>query len=396
MKKLLSAVCLLLTAALLCACGSNALSAADSLCADIRQDSSATYGYEPMTDSAPSPYNEFKSAAVNFSLKTLAAMYDGENAVFFSPAALFSSLALLENAATGSTQTQIKKAVNPELGLSGLNESSGYFLSRLESIADGDSKITVSGSVFFNEGSAVSSELLKTNVNFYNQALFRLDFAEADSLKRVNTFIGEQSLGGCTDLFKKLDKDLGLASSAVMSDEWISAFAQSDGNMTGTEYLLEGKGCKGFIKDFKNTPARFIALLPDKDISSLLGALDSEKLAEFISSMNVFKTAEIIIKPIKAEAAADFSDVLRSMGIDEAFSQGKFGGISFGKKAAVGAISQYASLSIDKNGANTDQDVKSESQKAEAETSLAFDRPYIYMIIDNESGIPVFMGIENP
>ena len=396
MKKFLMAVCSVLLTVLLCACGSDALSVGVSLCADIRQDSSATYGYEPMTSSAPTSYNEYKSAAVNFSLNTLSALYDGSSPVFFSPSALFSSLSLLENAATGSTQIQIKKAVNPETGLSGLNESSGYFFSRLGSIADGDCKISVNGSIFFNEGNAVSSEFLKTNVNYYNQAVFRLDFAEEDSLKKVNDFIGEQSLGNCRGLFKKLEKDVNLASSALMSDEWISAFELKDGNLTGVEYLLEGKNCKGFIKDFKNTSARFVALLPDKDLGSFLNALDAEKLAKIIGSMNVFRTADIIIKPIKAETAADFSDILRSMGIDEAFSQGKFGGVSFGKKAAVGAIGQYASLSIDQNGANSDRTVKPENQKAEAETALTFDRPYIYMIIDNESGIPVFMGIENP
>ena len=135
--------------------------------------------------------------------------------------------------------------------------------------------------IFFEENTPVSGSVLRTNVSYYNHGLFKLNFSDSSSLDKANGYISEKSGGKAKELLSALSGNMTLSGTTVISDSWLGCFDESGSDMlTGTEYLLKGKSCKGFIKDFKGTPCKFVALLPDKDVSDLLKALNSESYSE--------------------------------------------------------------------------------------------------------------------
>ena len=332
MKKLLTAISLILAAVILASC---ALSENDSLSADTKPEEGATYGYTNETAS-PSSYSEYRTAATDFSLEMLRNAYDGKDTVI-PTAGLYSSLSLLNNIASGTTQLELKTLLGKKASATAINEGNGYFVSRLEAIKTKKASVKLDNNIFFEENTPVSGSVLRTNVSYYNHGLFKLNFSDSSSLDKANGYISEKSGGKAKELLSALSGNMTLSGTTVISDSWLGCFDESGSDMlTGTEYLLKGKSCKGFIKDFKGTPCKFVALLPD----------------------------------------------------------GSFSGLTFRKTASTGAIAQYCSVNINAAGVNTSDKVKAKSKKQEAETKLSFDRPYVFFIIDNESNIPIISGIK--
>ena len=391
MKKLCVIISIILVAAIL---GSCALSEGDSLSAKTKRDSSATYGFKKTETSSPATYPDFKSAATDFAFKLLRSSQKDNEDVIIPVAGLFESLAMLCNASSGETQKELKKLIAEKSSLTSVNEGSGYFVSRLEAVKSKNSCVKLDNNIFFDNNTPVSGELLQKNVNYLNQGMFRLDFSDSASLDKADEYVKSRSGGEADKLIKKLSKDMTLSGTTVISDSWLGCFEDSSDSLEGVEYLIKNKFCKGFIKDLKNTPCKFVALMPDGDIGEMLGKLNSESYFKLLESMNIFKTAKVRLEGFKLEASRDFSDDVKKAGVSGIFDNGDFAGLTFGKKASVGEIDQYCSVTINSAGVNTSERVKAKSEKIEAETELSFDKPYVFMIIDNESNVPIVAGIK--
>jgi hypothetical protein len=51
--------------------------------------------------------------------------------------------------------------------------------------------------------------------------------------------------------------------------------------LNGTEFYISDKNCEGFIKDLKNTPSKFVAVMPKKGgVDELLKKLDGYSFTE--------------------------------------------------------------------------------------------------------------------
>ena len=174
MKKLLTAISLILAAVILASC---ALSENDSLSADTKPEEGATYGYTNETAS-PSSYSEYRTAATDFSLEMLRNAYDGKDTVI-PTAGLYSSLSLLNNIASGTTQLELKTLLGKKASATAINEGNGYFVSRLEAIKTKKASVKLDNNIFFEENTPVSGSVLRTNVSYYNHGLFKLNFSDS-------------------------------------------------------------------------------------------------------------------------------------------------------------------------------------------------------------------------
>ena len=169
--------------------------------------------------------------------------------------------------------------------------------------------------------------------------------------------------------------------------------------MRSTEpvYLNDGKA-QGFVKPYASGYS-FIAMLPNEGIS----------LGDYISSMNSGKIVTqikaeepqpvlAILPKFSAKYATELSDVLRNNGMPDAFDQMK---ADFSGMADVTPGYLYISRVIHKTAIDVDE----RGTKAGAVTAVemsknaalmmnvvSLDRPFVYMIIDNESSLPIFIG----
>lgn len=401
MKRVLSIILILILAAAFSSC-SGKLSDSDSLSAGVEAEGS--YEFISGETSSPNAYNSYISAVQGFSLEMLREFSSGDENVLFSPVLLHSQLALIENAAAGDTRGAVKKQIGKNLSLSELNECNGYFFSRIAALSSDKSYVKLTGNLFLNDGTVVSQDFLEKNAGYFRQNVFRMKLSE--SAEKISAYIDEQSGG----VFKKVSLDAGdgvlALSTALLRDKWLDGYTKKNLKaeifrgtkgeqdatlMKSTEYYLRGKRCEGFVKDFKNTPCKLIALLPEDDADDLLGGLNYGEYQNILDSFSVFKTCEAYLPQFEVKAQT----ALPEGGFEDLFKEGDFGGLSFGTKTELDSLTQFTELRVTEGGFGEKTSDGSASTKPKAKTTVRLDRPFVYMIVDNESYIPIFAGIVN-
>ncbi|MCH5303275.1 MAG: hypothetical protein J1E41_00300 [Ruminococcus sp.] len=408
MKRILSLILIcIIFSAVMCSCSGNI--PGEDLTAKVSADESSTYNFKNAETSTPSSYASYKNSAVNFSFKMLSSIYSNKNNTVYSPSALYYQLSLLQNATSSDTQKQIKLLTGKNIALDDLNSCNGYFFSRLENLSNPEKKryIDINGDIFFNENMPVSQIFLQKNANFYNQNIFRLSYTSDNFTEKVNSYISEKTENKVkfTDTPEKTT-NLLLLNSAFMKDSWLDGYKRDnistdtfsgiDGDveaefMKSTEYYIADKGCTGFVKDFKNTPAKFVALLPkENNVYKFINSLNSDRYFELMDSINVFKTCDAYLPQFSANSTLNFKD---NSNLEFLTKQGNYSALSYNKTAKISDIIQSLEFKITDSGISTNKLISSNSTKKEPDKRVQLNRPFLFMIVDNESYIPIYMGV---
>ena len=403
MKKLLSALfAVVFVIAALTSCSNDTLG--ESLAQRVKPDDKASYNFNVTETSSPTSYESYRTAAMNFSINMLKILKQAA----YSPMALYYQLSMLQNAASGDTRSSIKHLTGDSLSLDELNECNGYFFSRLEALGNKKTSayIDINGSFLFNETAPVSQSFLLTNADFYNQDVFRLDFSSDDFTAKVNSYLSEKTNGDAS-YNKTPDKspDILLLNSAFMRDSWLRGYKNGDiitdvfkgsdkavkkNFLKSTEFYIEDKNCTGFIKDFKDTPAKFIALLPKKgNVGSFLEKFNSDSYYALLDSMKVTKTCTAYIPEFAQKSTISFINNKKLSFLGE---KGSYTPLSYNAKLKVSDIAQSFNININRKGLGNVKAVSSKSEKIKAKKEVKLNRPFIYLIVDNESRLPIFMG----
>ncbi len=392
---------------LLCSCSGN--TPGEDLSAKANADENLTYNFQSGKTSTPSSYPNYKNCALSFAFNMLNSFYNSKENTVFSPSALFCQLSLLQNAASSQTQKKIKLLTGKNISLDDLNACNGYFFSRLENLSrfEKNRYIDINGDFFFNEGTPVSQNFLLKNADFYNQGIFRLDFSSGDFTERVNSYISDktENKAGFSQMPDK-KSELLLLNSAFIKDSWLDGYKKEDisnGDFAGVngktqaefmkscEYYIEDKDCTGFVKDFKYTPAKFVALLPrENNINKFIKGLNSDNYYELMDSVNVFKTCDAYLPKFSSKNTLSIKDNPK---LNFLTKQGNYSGLSYNKTAEISDITQSFDFKIDEAGISANKVISSNSTKKQADKKVQLNRPFVFMIVDNEGYIPIYMGV---
>ena len=161
---------------------------------------------------------------------------------------------------------------------------------------------------------------------------------------------------------------------------------------------------KGFLKSYEGDRFRFAAILPDEgvDIKDFVKNLDGK---EFLTAVNSAEDCKVITQmpKFKTEYSNELNDTLVDMGMKDAFNAHKADFSRLG--TAQGEMPIYISKVIHK----TFIEVAEKGTRAGAVTAVAVDamsapmdpppevrltRPFVYAIIDTQSGLPLFIGAQ--
>lgn len=406
MRKVISIILsVFIFSAVLCACNS---APGEDLASQVKADENKTYSFKNNKSTPPNSYSNYQNAAISFSSKMLSSLLESSDSAAFSPSALYYQLTLLQNAVSAGTLEKLKSLTGENISISEINECNGYFFSRLKALSKYKKGyyIDINGDMFFNENIPVGQNFLLQNADFFKQGIFRLDFSDKDTAKIIDSYIKEKTNNKVS--YKNTpEKDSGivLINSAFMSDCWLDGYTQKDtsksvfngkgGSKTATylkstEYYLDGEFCEGFVKDLKNTPSKFVALLPKNlSVKKLAEKLNGTNFLKFMDSMSVFKTCGAYLPVFSDKAEIDFAENNELKFLKE---NGNYSSLSYSAKAKVSDISQSFEFSVSKGGIGNEKIVSSSSTKKSPDKTVKLNRPFIFAVIDNESNIPVFMG----
>ena len=407
-------VCLAAAAALcLTACAGNGFSDSELLSRSVERskDKAVTYNYADGVTEPPAAYNSFANTAATFGFKLLRRTYSEDGDVAVMPANTLMQLSLLANGAKGDTKKEILLALGNELNTDLLNTCCSYFQSRMQTVGkqyleqqtdsnDVSPTLTLPRTLFLNNGQDVRKTFLQTNADFFGADILRFDFAD----NAVATKAGNLIASGTPQLDPS-DRMVA-ASSLTLTDTWLTPYgadSSADGFfLHSEETFMQSDKAKGVIKYTENNPLKALFILPDGDFDTYVKTFDSNEYFKLLDSVDITKRQGVQLHRFSvAGTERNLRDALTEAGLYTLFSdKSDFGNLVHGDSLSLDGFYEntpnmvfsaagITTESQDPPGA-TAQDTAPDTE--DWEDDLVFDKPFLFMLIDNEGNIPLYVA----
>lgn len=361
----------------------------------------------------------FAAAMADFSFRLFRETLsrDGENGLV-SPLSAALCLALAANGADGETLAQMEAAFGMDMDV--LNESLYAFTASLYS--DEKCQVSIANSIWIrdDDGLNVKEDFLQTNADRYAAEVFKAPF-DKSTVKDINRWAEQATDGMIDSILREIGKDavLYLINALAFDAEWSNkyeksdvhdrTFTNADGSIKTVEMMMSTEHCLltvdggvGFAKDYRGGAYSFAALLPDEgaDIYDFAASLNGEKWIAMWNSRGGGVKAGLPI--FSYEADYKLNDALEAMGMTDMFIGNKadFTRMAESKDGNIYCSMVRQSTVIDVNTAGTRAAAVTIAEMKMYSFAESFgvqevilDRPFVYAIVDNTTGLPLFVGI---
>ena len=342
-----------------------------------------------------------------------AAAKEGENTLV-SPLSVLTALAMAANGAEGDTLTQMETTLGGTR--EGLNDWLGGF-------KDDDQLKQANGIWVKNDRTFDPNEDFLTTVQkVYNAVLNEAPFDET-TREEINGWVREETDGMIDGIVDQIPQEaiMYLINALSFEAAWenpyeehqvqTGIFTTEDGRELDVEMMygtacdyLRTENATGFRQWYENEDYAFVALLPNEGVTvaELVDSLTGEELFRLLEKpeSDVVQTA---IPKFEAESDFELSEVLRDMGMDKVFDDtlANFSGLGTyeSRNIYISRVLHKTSIQVaeqgTKAGAATAVEIAYATGAygpAEEPTTVYLDRPFVYMIVEKQSGMPLFMG----
>ena len=339
--------------------------------------------------------------------------------VLISPLSIQLALAMTANGADGDTKAEMEALLGGEISLEDLNE---YLYSYVNNLPSAEKyKLQIANSIWFRDDEGrlqVEKDFLQKNADYYGAQAYKAAFDD-QTMKDINNWVKDHTDGMIDSILDQIDEDavMYLINALVFDAEWQHVYDKSDvykgkfTNIDGAEkqvdmmhseetVYLQDENATGFMKPYSGSKYNFAVLLPNEgeDIYEYIAGLTGEELMETLSTPQLGMVMATLPK-FSYEYELTMNDVLKELGMPSAFSGST---ADFSKMAHssrgniyIGEVLHKTFISVDelgtKAGAVTKVQMNDESAPM-SEWVVTLNRPFVYMIIDNETNLPVFIG----
>ncbi len=343
---------------------------------------------------------------------------EGKN-TFISPVSISWALGMTMNGASGNTLTEMQDVLGfSTKENSEINQAYSMLIKYLPQ-ADASVELGIANSIWAKEGVDFIPEFLETNKKFFEAEVISLDFTKASSVKTINDWVSANTKGKIESIIDRLDPSavMMLINAVYFKGIWKYEFDKKDtyksefhnydlskskiDMMQRTAQFFNSKDslCRYTQMSYGNGKFSMGILLPNEGIklTQLQDKLDDGYLNMLISSG---KTSEVEVHFPRIELNYDneLNDELIGLGMPSAFDGGK---ADFSRlinsevfKAYIGLVKHKSYLKIDEKGTEAAAVTSVEIRLTSIGPSGAFivDRPFIFVIREETTGVILFMG----
>ena len=274
--------------------------------------------------------------------------------------------------------------------------------------------VRLDGAMLVDDSIEVKTSFLSTAGNFYGYDIFRCDLDSENAEKKLNGYLKDytQSSG-----IKFSESDaLGIVSASEIKDGWLDLYADSDVNdgvfkgssgdrktsfLTSNESALKTERSVGIVKYTADNPLKLVLAAPKggESFDEYVKGFDYNELSALLGSLDITKKATAVIPEFTVErnsAAKPLSGAVKSSGLSSLLeSQKSLSTLSYTTPAALSEMYEVEpEFKLSRSGINAKEESKAEkSGVVKTNETICFDKPFIFLLIDNESNLPVTMGI---
>ncbi|MHC4552783.1 MAG: serpin family protein [Planctomycetota bacterium] len=341
--------------------------------------------------------------------------------LFFSPYSISTALAMTYAGARGQTEKQMGETLHFGLGQEKLHTYYKHLINQLnEQGRKKDYQLSIANALWLQKDYYFSQHFIRQTANCYRAGLENVDFVNETekSRQQINQWVEKRTEEKIKDLIPQGTLNaltrLVLTNAIYFKGDWAMQFDtkwtkeapfyvspekpvtaplmfQKDkfkyGENEGTQFLELG---------YKGDDLSMLVLLPKKGktLAGLEKQLNAENLAAWQTKM--FKKEVMVYLPrFKMTSQFGLSDTLKKMGMVDAFGDADFSGMDGTKMLYISAIMHKAFVEVNEEGteaaAATAVVVGLRSMPTPPPVFRA-DRPFVFVIKDNNSGSILFVG----
>lgn len=373
--------------------------------------------------------SQLTNASMNLFSQTLKDTDDNEN-VLISPLSIQMALCMTENGANGDTLAELEKYVNGGVSSENINPIMASYKQRLSS--DKDVKWNVANSIWFKDDGQVQmkDDFLDVTAAYYEADVWKAQFDD-ETLKDINNWVSKNTDGQINDMLDKIPDDarMYLVNAIAFEGKWADAyedyqivdnyeFTNADGSVSKVtalksneeKYFYLGEGT-AFIKEYEGGNYSFVGILPDEGITT------DEYIENLVNSGESFSDkfmncesgeVHVTFPEFEMDYKTELSDTYKEIGMELPFDDNAadfYGLVETGLdgyRIWINRIIHQTHIEVNREGTKAagativEMTDKCTAVYAEPEyIDITLDRPFVYAIVDNETGTPVFLGCQN-
>lgn len=365
---------------------------------------------------------ETETAYAGFALDLLrTSRVEGENTLM-SPLSVALALGMTSSGAAGDTAQEFAQLFGMDQGA-----LSAYCLALMEDYSDlgGSSQTTLANSLWCDPDLTLNDPFVLTCQNYFGAELFHTDLQSKEAVQAVNGWVDQATHGMIPRVVDRFDDDAVLALINAIyfknqferpfetpTHEWTIGFHNADGtlsqpqgmsNGTRQEVYLSHPGGQGVVLPYDDGKLGLLLMLPEEG-TSLTGYLkgwDGSTIRTLLDGQ-VEARVQLSVPKFKTEWSAELEDALKSLGLAGAFDPAAadfspMGRSIHGDPLYIGQVIHKTAFELNEKGTEAAAVTAVIMDAATAMPPddliiLRFDRPFVYGIVDLDTGAPLFLG----
>ncbi|WP_304410178.1 serpin family protein, partial [Faecalibaculum rodentium] len=333
--------------------------------------------------------------------------------LLLSGSSAWMALGMAANGADGETLKQMEAVLG--LDKDQINKAAAAWFSSMED----QNSLTMADSIWLKNEfqDEVAKPFLETCAQDFRAEVFSSTL-DQKAVKDINDWTSKHTDGLIPELIKEIPSltQMILVNAEAFNGKWAAPFDEADtkkqtfhnqdGSESSVDFLngqadwsVENDNVTGFIKEYDESRYGYMLLLPkdaDKPLSEAVNTLDGAAVSDLLSN-RMSADVQISMPKLDQESTLTLNDALAATGMTDAFGEeADFSAITGSKNDLyISSVLQKTYIEVSEKGtkaaAATEIGIETMAMPVEADPVVA-DKPYVYMIVDLEHSMPLFVG----
>ena len=368
------------------------------------------------------------AALSDFGLELLQnARQTGENTLI-SPLSVSMTLGMAANGASGDTLAEFQQVLGDGLPLDSINAACSALMADYTRSLGGSTQCSMANSLWVDPEGQVREDFIGKCTGLFDAQVFQGDLSAPGIVKDLNDWVAQHTNNMIPQIISKpFEENTAalLVNALYLKNTWDTEFdpqdtsprdfTHGDGSTERLHYLnhfslsfpyLTNETCEGAIFPYDDGRLGFFALMPKlfpdaPDFDTWLAEeLNGTELAQLILSGEEATFLRLSLPKFEQEWSGELQDVLPDLGLECAFDPDLADFSLLGDHPYGYCLSQVihaAKLEVNEKGTEAAAATVAVAESGSAAPpedgiTLVFDRPFLYGIVDLQTGIFLFLG----
>lgn len=387
---------------------------------------------DPDPSAGPEDLAELASSQLAFGLDLYRVLRDEDGNLFFSPYSISTALAMTYAGASGDTAGQMAAALHFSLPPERLHPAfNAYALdleARVSQAREGTPfELNVANSLWGQQGFPFLPGFLDLLAENYGAGMRLVDYENDPEGARqtINNWVADETRQRIKDLIPQGAIDaltrLVLANAIYFKAEWLNPFEESatapetfhllDGSLIEVPMMhvsdsfayVDGEGYQAIELPYRNGGGSMLILVPDDGMFEPIEAQVTPEMIGGLLANATYARVDLGLPKFTYESEFNLNQALIALGMTDAFDPARadFSGMDGARDLFISDVLHKAFVAVDEKGteaaAATAVIMELASAPMGEPISLTIDRPFLYMILDRQTGTILFLGrVLNP